>query len=86
VMVRKERGELQDEREVAPLLDQPKAAQNRGRHREPVIVEMESRLATTLGSKVTITQVHGRGKIILEYLSPAELEALVKRLLGEMGG
>lgn len=89
IMVRKERGELADERdaEVGPTLPlRPHPAPPRGRHREPVIVEMESRLAATLGSKVTITQVKGRGKVILEYTSPAELEGLVKRFLGEMGG
>ncbi|MBF0462222.1 MAG: ParB/RepB/Spo0J family partition protein [Magnetococcales bacterium] len=85
VLVRRERGELQDERAVEPTPEQPKVAVARGHHREPVIVEMESRLSATLGSKVTITQVRGRGKLILEYLSPAELESLVRRLLGEMG-
>ncbi|MEO5340603.1 MAG: ParB/RepB/Spo0J family partition protein [Magnetococcus sp. MYC-9] len=82
VMVRRERGELPDEREMTSLPARPPTTP-RGHHREPVIVEMESRLAATLGSKVTITQVRGRGKVILEYLAPAELEALVKRLLGE---
>ncbi|MBF0162214.1 MAG: ParB/RepB/Spo0J family partition protein [Magnetococcales bacterium] len=82
VMVRREK----EEQEAPPLAAQQKAPPPRGRHREPVIVEMESRLASTLGSKVTITQMRGRGKVILEYLSPAELEGLVKRLLGEMGG
>ncbi len=85
ILVRRERGEFPDEA-TAPLPAPPRTAPARGHHREPVIVEMESRLANTLGSKVTITQVRGRGKVILEYLSPSELEALVKRLLGEMGG
>jgi ParB family chromosome partitioning protein len=83
VLVRRERGEMPDGREVANTGESPKPASPRGRHREPAIVEMESRLATTLGSRVTITQVRGKGKVILEYLSPAELEALVHRLLAE---
>ena len=83
VLVRRERGEMPDGREVANSGEAPKPAPPRGRHREPAIVEMESRLATTLGSKVTITQVRGKGKVILEYLSPAELESLVHRLLAE---
>ncbi|MBF0401923.1 MAG: ParB/RepB/Spo0J family partition protein [Magnetococcales bacterium] len=90
ILVRKERGELPDERdaevESVGVLRSPPVLPARGRHREPVIVEMESRLAATLGSKVTITQVRGRGKVILEYTSPAELEGLVKRFLGEAGG
>ncbi|MBF0184276.1 MAG: ParB/RepB/Spo0J family partition protein [Magnetococcales bacterium] len=85
VLVRRERGEL-SEREQAADTATVAAPTPRGRHREPAIVEMESRLATTLGSKVTITQVRGKGKVILEYLSPAELEALVKRLLAETAG
>ncbi|MEO5363894.1 MAG: ParB/RepB/Spo0J family partition protein [Magnetococcus sp. DMHC-8] len=86
ILIRRERGELQDEREVAPAPGSSRPLSVRGRQREPVIVEMESRLANTLGSQVTITQVHGRGKLILAYDSPAALEALVKRLLGETGG
>ncbi|MBF0096147.1 MAG: ParB/RepB/Spo0J family partition protein [Magnetococcales bacterium] len=84
VLVRRERGEMPDGRETANNGEEQKPiSPPRGRHREPAIVEMESRLATTLGSKVTITQVRGKGKVILEYLSPAELEALVQRLLAE---
>lgn len=82
-LVRQERGDG-DEQESHDGTTIPPSSKNpppRGRQREPAIVEMESRLATTLGSKVTITQLRGRGKLILEYLSPEELELLAKRLL-----
>ena len=88
VMVRKERVDEQDEQvimatatdtDTPPVLPLPP----RGRHREPAIVDMESRLATVLGSKVTITQLHGRGKLILEYVTLDDLEMLVKKLMEE---
>lgn len=91
VMVRKERGDLQVEPEAAeenaveetPAPETKGATPPRGRHREPTIVEMENRLTTRLGNKVTITQLRGRGKLILEYLSLEDLEGLAKRLLGD---
>ena len=90
VMVRKERSDGQEALDemvmTAADLSESKDAPARGRYREPSIVEMESRLATTLGNKVTITQLHGRGKLILEYLSLEDLEGLAKRLLGEKLG
>ena len=83
VLVRKERNEEQEVAVLAvPGVNKP-VAPVRGRQREPAIVEMESRLANTLGSSVTITQLRGRGKVILEYLSLEDLEALVHKLTGE---
>ncbi|WP_130470060.1 ParB/RepB/Spo0J family partition protein [Candidatus Magnetaquicoccus inordinatus] len=84
VLVRRERGEVADVSVPVNQNAPSKPVAGRGRHREPAIVEMESRLAATLGSKVTITQVRGKGKVILEYLSPSELESLVHRLLSEV--
>ncbi len=59
----------------------PKKQPKPGRRQDPVIREMEERLATTLASKVTITHTRGRGKVILEYNTPGELEALSDRLM-----
>lgn len=50
--------------------------------RDSIVVELEKRLAGELGAKVVITQRRGRGKIVLEYASPEELETLTERLLG----
>ena len=89
-IVRRERGDGvtggADEREGSAadiVADVKEGSLLRGRHREPTIVEMESRLASQLGSKVTITQLRGRGKLILEYLTLEDLEGLAKRLLGD---
>ena len=91
-IVRRERGDGPtggaDDREgaavdIVDIVDIKALPLPRGRHREPTIVEMETRLATRLGSKVTITQLRGRGKLILEYLTLDDLEGLAKRLLGD---
>ncbi len=70
------RGEIDGGEETAA-----KKPQKPGRRQDPVIREMQDRLATTLAAKVTITHTRGRGKIILQYDSPGELEELSNRLL-----
>lgn len=89
-MVRKERMDEREEERItttttttATPSEKPTPSPPRGRQREPVIVDMESRLVEALGNKVTITQLRGRGKVILEYLTLEDLEVLVKKLMGE---
>ncbi|MBF0624754.1 MAG: ParB/RepB/Spo0J family partition protein [Magnetococcales bacterium] len=53
--------------------------------RDPAAMVFEKRLASQLQVRVTITQTRGRGKVILEYASPEDLERLARKLLGEGG-
>ena len=85
VLVRKERTDDPDNPDLLTevVVSKP-TTPPRGRQREPAIVEMEGRLASVLGNTtVTITQLRGRGKLILEYPSLEDLEALVDKLIGE---
>ncbi|MBF0272569.1 MAG: ParB/RepB/Spo0J family partition protein [Magnetococcales bacterium] len=54
---------------------------NRGRKKDPMILSIESRLTETLGAQVAITHLRGKGKVIVEYSSLDELEALADKLL-----
>ena len=53
----------------------------RGRRRDPVIQDMETRLASALKTKVSITHTRGKGKVIVEYADLKDLDKLVGHLL-----
>lgn len=61
----------------------PPAPSIRGRHRDPIIVSIESKLAETLHTHVAVTQLRGKGRVILEYANLDQLEALAERLMKE---
>lgn len=77
-LVRKERGE---EEVTNKPLNKPPA---KGHYRDPTIIQIENRLISALSTKVTITHKKGKGKLILEYTSPENLESLANRLLKEL--
>ncbi|MBF0125729.1 MAG: ParB/RepB/Spo0J family partition protein [Magnetococcales bacterium] len=60
---------------------QTPARTSRGRQRDPVILTIENRLAASLRAPVAITHLRGRGRVIVEYATLEELEALTDRLL-----
>ena len=47
---------------------------------------MESELRALLGTKVSIQDRRGKGRVVIEYYSPAEFERLLERLRGEQRG
>ena len=49
-------------------------------NRDPVLFSYEETVRKALGTKVTITEKKGKGKIILEYFSKDELKRLVGQL------
>ncbi|MBF0417479.1 MAG: ParB/RepB/Spo0J family partition protein [Magnetococcales bacterium] len=51
------------------------------RRKDPMILSIEGRLTETLGIKVSITHLRGKGKVIVEYTTLEELEGLADRLL-----
>ncbi|MBF0260217.1 MAG: ParB/RepB/Spo0J family partition protein [Magnetococcales bacterium] len=51
------------------------------RRKDPMILSIEERLSETLGIKVSITHLKGRGKVIVEYATLEELEGLADMLL-----
>lgn len=51
--------------------------------REPSITLLEENLMQTLGLRVSITHMRGRGRLIMEYDTLEELEGLAARLLPE---
>ncbi len=61
--------------------EEPTIPTSRGRQRDPMIISIESKLANTLQAPVTITQLRGKGRLIVEYASLEELENLSERLL-----
>lgn len=81
--VRQAESLIRDEAEKAAAGDEqpPPKPRPAGRRQDPVIREMEKRLTEGLTTRVTITHTRGRGRLILEYDSPEELELLSNRLL-----
>ncbi|MBF0296460.1 MAG: ParB/RepB/Spo0J family partition protein [Magnetococcales bacterium] len=72
------------EEETQPAPHEPTAnTGGRGRQRDPTILSLESRIAAVLRAPVAITHLRGRGRVILEYQSLDELDALARRLLKE---
>lgn len=70
-------------REVEAL-SQPK---RRGRARvrkakSPEIMDLEGRLRTRLGTKVEVRPGRRRGRIIIEYYSPDDLERIIESIVG----
>ncbi|MEO5365150.1 MAG: ParB/RepB/Spo0J family partition protein [Magnetococcus sp. WYHC-3] len=49
--------------------------------KDPALQAMESNLASVLQAKVSITQRGGRGRVVVDYATLAELDQLVERLL-----
>ncbi|MBF0181708.1 MAG: ParB/RepB/Spo0J family partition protein [Magnetococcales bacterium] len=73
-----------EEEETQPAPREPTTTTGgRGRQRDPTILSLESRIATALHAPVAITHLRGRGRVILEYQSLDELDALARRLLKE---
>ncbi|MBF0137916.1 MAG: ParB/RepB/Spo0J family partition protein [Magnetococcus sp. DMHC-1] len=62
-----------------PIVEEKK--KNNSKRRDPAIASLEKKLASELRTKVTITQLRGRGKIILEFASLQDLKDLVHRLV-----
>ncbi|MEO5376907.1 MAG: ParB/RepB/Spo0J family partition protein [Magnetococcus sp. DMHC-6] len=58
-----------------------KVKTHKGVSKDPAIAEMESKLSTQLNTQVDITLRGGKGRIILEYTTPEQLEELTNRLL-----
>lgn len=56
---------------------------SRGRQRDPMIISIENRLAETLRTHVTITNLRGKGRVIVTYSTLEELELLAAHLLKE---
>jgi ParB family chromosome partitioning protein len=48
---------------------------------DPQTVALENQLRQALGTKVAITRVKNGGRIVIEFYSDAELEALLRRLM-----
>jgi ParB family chromosome partitioning protein len=51
-------------------------------HRNPDYAAVEEALQQSLGTKVTLKEKGGIGKIEIEFYSPEELEGIVERILG----
>jgi ParB family chromosome partitioning protein len=54
--------------------------------KSPQVAALEGELRSLLGTKVTIQDRRGRGRIQIEYFSPAEFERILERLRGEVRG
>jgi ParB family chromosome partitioning protein len=52
----------------------------------PQVAALEAELRSLLGTKVRIQDRRGRGRIQIEYYSPAEFERILERLRGETRG
>lgn len=52
----------------------------------PQVRALEDELRALLGTKVSIQDRQGRGKVILEYYTPDDFEGLLDRLRGRRGG
>lgn len=48
---------------------------------DPQVAEYESRLASTLGTKVKITRRRGRGRIAIEFFSDEELDSIIRKII-----
>ncbi|GAB0058579.1 putative chromosome-partitioning protein ParB [Candidatus Magnetaquicoccaceae bacterium FCR-1] len=68
-----EEGVSVEEEEGSPILAK--------RRKDPMILSIEERLTETLGTKVSITHLKGKGKVIVEYATLEELEGLADQLL-----
>ncbi len=72
----------QTEALVAEFRTDRKPRQTRKRS-SPEIEDLENRLRASLGTKVSIRQGRKASRIVIEYYSPEDLEALLERLLAQ---
>jgi len=67
--------------------DPAKAPKRRTQPRKtPQVRALEDELRTLLGTKVSIRDRRGRGKIVIEYYSPEDFEGVLERLRRARGG
>jgi len=67
--------------------DPEQAPQRRSQPRKtPQVRSLEDELRSLLGTKVSITDRRGRGKIVIEYYTPADFEGVLERLRRTRGG
>jgi len=66
--------------------DPDKAPKRRSQHRKtPQVRALEDELRALLGTKVSIQDRRGRGKIVIEYYSTEDFEGVLERLRGARG-
>jgi ParB family chromosome partitioning protein len=64
--------------------DPPKRRSNP--RKTPQVAALEGELRTLLGTKVSIQDRRGKGRVVIEYYSPSEFERLLEHLRGAQGG
>ncbi|MEO5372550.1 MAG: hypothetical protein H7833_20965, partial [Magnetococcus sp. DMHC-1] len=63
------------------VVDENEKKKRGNKRRDPALALLEKKLASELRTKVTITQVRGRGKVILEFVSLQDMKELIGRLV-----
>lgn len=73
----------QTERLVSSMVDGPSKPPGTIRVQRPELRELEERLRSSLGTKVSVVKGRKFGRIVIEYYSNEDLETLVERLLNQ---
>ena len=73
-------GEKITVRELEKSVVSKKVATKGPKRRDPNVVYLEDQLRSALGTKVSITEKNGKGKIIIDYYSKEELTSIVDKL------
>lgn len=73
-------------RKYAAAVRRHKGAARTRRGPDPQTAALEDALRQALGTKVILTRVKNGGRIVIEFYSDAELDALFTRLVGAQGG
>ena len=68
---------------VRDLKEKIKTEENSGRPADPEKNYMENQLEEVLGTKVKISKNQNKGKIIIKFFSPEELDAIIKKICKE---
>ena len=65
---------------VRDLREKIKTEESGGRPQDPEKIYLENQLEEALGTKVNISKNQNKGKIIIKFFSPEELDAIIKKI------